>query len=372
MINAFGIVTASNGRYHVQGMEDYRPIGAFSFLGRYRVVDFPVSNLSNSNIDRIQVYVSQNPRSLAEHLSYGQHYNINAKRGKLQLLFNQDSRVNAIYNTDVAAFMDNIEVIERMQQPYVVITPGNMIFKQDFQQLLQQHVDSGADVTLLYHKTDKADDWYQNCAVLDLNRQKGVKSIHLNDGSIPNRNIFMDTYVMKKEMLIKLIRDAKKHSSIFNLTDILNLEHDSLDIRGAQHKGSYMAAIYDLRSYFRANMELLHYDTAQQLFSSDWPIYTQTTDAIPVHYYEGARVVNSMVANGSSVYGTVENSVIGRGVEIKKGAVVKNCLILGHSVIGENVHLENQIVDKWAKIINVKELTAEPDYPGYVRRSDVL
>ena len=165
MINAFGIVTASNGRYHVQGMEDYRPIGAFSFLGRYRVVDFPVSNLSNSNIDRIQVYVSQNPRSLAEHLSYGQHYNINAKRGKLQLLFNQDSRVNAIYNTDVAAFMDNIEVIERMQQPYVVITPGNMIFKQDFQQLLQQHVDSGADVTLLYHKTDKADDWYRNCAV---------------------------------------------------------------------------------------------------------------------------------------------------------------------------------------------------------------
>lgn len=372
MINAFGIVMASNGRYHVQGMEDYRPIGAFSFLGRYRVVDFPVSNLSNSNIDRIQVYVSQNPRSLAEHLSYGQHYNINAKRGKLQLLFNQDSRVNAIYNTDVAAFMDNIEVIERMQQPYVVITPGNMIFKQDFQQLLQQHVDSEADVTLLYHKTDKADDWYRNCAVLDLNRQKGVKSIHRNDGSIPNRNIFMDTYVMKKEMLISLIRDAKKHSSIFNLTDILNLEHDSLDIRGAQHKGTYMAAIYDLRSYFRANMELLHYDIAQQLFSSDWPIYTQTTDATPVHYYEGASVVNSMVANGSSIYGTVENSVIGRGVEIKKGAAVKNCLILGHSVIGENVHLENQIVDKWAKIINAKELTADPDYPGYVRRSDVL
>lgn len=372
MINAFGIVTASNGRYHVQGMEDYRPIGAFSFLGRYRVVDFPVSNLSNSGIDRIQVYVSQNPRSLAEHLSYGQHYNINAKRGKLQLLFNQDSRVNDIYNTDVAAFLDNLEVIERMQQPYVVITPGNMIFKQDFQQLLQQHVDSGADVTLLYHKTDKADDWYRNCAVLDLNRQKGVKSIHLNDGSAANRNIFMDTYVMSKDMLLRLIREAKKRSSIFNLSDILNLEHENLDIRGAQHKGSYMAAIYDLLSYYRANLELLNYEAAHQLFSSDWPIYTQTTDSSPVHYYEGANVVNSMVANGTSVYGTVENSVVGRGVVIKKGAVVKNCLILGHSVIGEGVHLENQIVDKWAKILNVKELKADPNCPGYIRRSDVL
>ncbi len=372
MISAFGIVTASNGRYHVEGMEDYRPIGAFSFLGRYRIVDFPVSNLSNSNIDRIQVYASQNPRSLAEHLSNGQRYNINAKRGKLQLLFNQDSRVNAVYNTDIAAYMDNIEVIERMCQPYVVITPGNMVFKQDFQQVLQQHVDSGADVTLLYHKTDKGDTGYRNCAVLELNRQKGVKSIHVNDGTEANRNVFMDTYVMSKEMLLKLIREARKRSSIFNLTDILNLENDNLDIRGMQHKGEYFAAVYDLLSYYKANLELLNYDVAQQLFSSDWPIYTQTTDSCPVHYHEGAKVTNSMVANGSAVYGTVENSVVGRSVEIQKGAVVKNCLILGHTVIGEGVHLENQIVDKWAKVINAKELIADPNCPGYIRRNDVL
>ena len=372
MIDAFGIVTASNGRYHVEGMEDYRPIGSFSFLGRYRIVDFPISNLSNSGIDRIQVYASQNPRSLAEHLSNGQRYNINAKRGKLQILFNQDSRVNAIYNTDIAAYLDNIEVIERMQQPYAVITAGNMVFQQDYQQALQQHVESGADVTLLYHKTDKADIGFRNCALLHLNRQKGVKSIHINDGSSASGNVFMDTYIMSKEILLKLIHDAKKHSSIFNLTDILNLENESLDIRGLQHKGSYFAAVYDLLSYYRANMELLEYAQARQLFSSSWPIYTQTTDACPVHYFEGAKVLNSMVANGSKIYGTVENSVIGRGVEVRKGAVVKNCLILGHSVVGEGVHLENQVVDKWAQIVNVKELIADPNCPGYVRRDDIL
>ena len=124
MADAYGIVTSSGNHFRVEGLEDQRPIGAFSFLGRYRVVDFPVSNLSNSNIDRIQVYVSQNPRSLAEHLGTGQTYNINAKRGKLQLLFNQDSRVNEIYNTDIAAFRGNLSIIGRMHQQYVIVTPG--------------------------------------------------------------------------------------------------------------------------------------------------------------------------------------------------------------------------------------------------------
>lgn len=372
MINAFGIVTASNGRYHIPGMEDYRPIGSFSFLGRYRIVDFPVSNLSNSSIDRIQVYVSQNPRSLAEHLSSGQNYNINNKRGKLQLLFNQDSKVNDIYNTDVAAFVSNLDILERMQQPYVVITAGNMIFRQDFQQVLQQHVESGADVTLLYHKTDKADVGYRNCAILELNRQKGVKAIKANDGASANRNVFMDTYIMSKEMLIKLLYDARKRSSIFGLTDILNQESESLDIRGMQHKQPYFAAVYDLLSYYKANLELLEYGAAQELFSDSWPFYTQTTDSCPVQYCKGAKVKGSMVANGTVIEGTVENSVIGRGVEIRRGAVVKNCVILGHSVIGENVCLENQIVDKWAKILNVSEIKADPECPGYIRRNDVL
>ncbi len=372
MIDAFGIVTASNGRYHIAGMEDYRPIGSFSFLGRYRIVDFPVSNLSNSGIDRIQVYVSQNPRSLAEHLSSGQNYNINNKRGKLQLLFNQDSKVNDIYNTDVAAFLSNIDILERMKQPYVVITAGNMIFRQDFQQALQQHVDSGADVSLLYHRTNKADEGYRNCAVLELNRQKGVKAIRQNDGSAKDRSIFMDTYIMSRERLISLLYDAKEQSSIFNLTDILNRESESLDVRGIQHKHPYFAAVYDLLSYYKANLELLDYAEARELFSDAWPFYTQTTDSCPVQYCKGAKVTGSMVANGTVIEVTVENSVIGRGVEIRKGAVVKNCLILGHSVIGENVYLENQIVDKWAKVINVKELKADPEYPGYIRRNDVL
>ncbi len=371
MANAFGIVTSVGSHMNVEGMQDYRPVSAFSFLGRYRIVDFPVSNFSNSGIDRIQVFVSQNPRSLAEHLGTGQHYNINSKRGKLQLLFNQDSRVNEIYNTDVNAFLGNLDIIERMHQPYVILTPGYMVFKQDYRKLLEQHITSGADVTMLYHKVSDAKDAYSTCSILNLNRQKGVKAISRNSAAHDEGNIFMDTYVMKKDLFLSLLRAAQKKSSICTLTEILNDKLEELDVRGVQHKG-YFAAITDFNAYFKANLELLDISKADELFSDDWPIYTQTTDSCPVHYFEGAKIVNSMVANGCLIEGTIENSVIGRGVEIKKGAVVKNSVILGHTIIGKDVRLENQVIDKWATITAGKELIAEPDRPGYVRRDDKI
>lgn len=371
MASVYGIVTSSGNHFKVEGLEQHRPIGAFSFLGRYRIVDFALSNLSNSNIDRIQVYVSQNPRSLAEHVGTGAHYNINSKRGKLQLLFNQESRVNEIYNTDIAAYRGNYEIISRMHQEYVVITPGYMVFKQDFAKLVDEHIASGADVTLLYHKVHNAKSSYRGLDVLTMNRQKGIKSIQTNTGMVDECNVFMDTLVMKNSLLLDLINKAAKISSILTLTDMLNMMNEELDIRGREHKG-YFAAITDLKSYFDANLELLDRTKAEQLISETWPIYTQTTDSCPVHYFEGGVIRNSMVANGSLVEGTVENSVIGRGVEIRKGAVVKNCVVLGHSIIDEGVHIENQVVDKWAQIKHVHELIADPEHPGYVNRDDIL
>ena len=168
MARAFGIVTSSGTHIKVEGMQQYRPIGAFSFLGRYRVIDFPISNMSNSGIDRIQVYVQSKPRSLAEHLGTGRHYNINSKRGKLQLMFAQNSSENDVYNTDIAAFHENIEFIERMHEPYVIIAPSYMVYAQDYKELLDTHIESGADITLLYHSVDNAREAFINCDILNL------------------------------------------------------------------------------------------------------------------------------------------------------------------------------------------------------------
>lgn len=373
MYKAFGIVNPCGKNIWVDGLQKHRPIGSFSFLGRYRVVDFPISNLSNSGIDRIQVYVGNKPRSIVEHIGTGRHYSINSKSGKVQILFSDDNVQNSLYNTDISAYLANLDYIERMHHDYVVITPSYMVYEQDFNALLNTHIESGADVTLLYHSVDNAKDHFLNCNILNLNKQKGVLSIETNHGNAKNRQIFMDTYIMKKDLLIELIHKAKKTSSMFTLADIVSeeAEAENLDIRGVAHRG-FFASITDFKSFYDANMSLIDYKTAQTLFADNWPIYTRTNDSCPTRYFETADVKSSVVSNGCRIEGTVENSVIGRGCIIKKGAVVKNSVILAGTVIGENIKVENQVVDKGVKILKVPEVISPADQPGYVERHDSI
>ena len=371
MSSAFGIVNSSGRNIWVEGLQSYRPIAAFSFLGRYRVIDFPISNMSNSGIDRIQVYVNSKPRSLTEHLGTGRHYNINSKRGKLHILFPEIRSEHDIYNTDIAGYLENMEYISRMHKEYVVIAPGYMVYSMDFSELLETHEISGADISLLYHSVDNAKDAFLNWNTWNLKRQKDVLSIEPNRGNAKNRNIFMDTYVMKKDLFIELVHEAHKLSSMYTLADIISIKCEELDIRGVSHRG-YFASITDFKSYYDANLSLIDFKAASNLFNEDWPIYTRTNDSCPTQYFETASVKNSVVSNGCLIEGTVENSVIGRGCVIKKGAVVKNSVILPSVVIGEDAVVENQVVDKHAKIIHAKEIISTPDKPGYIRREDTL
>ena len=370
-VSAFGIVSSADNSVHVEGLHDYRPIGAFSFLGRFRVIDFPISNMSNSDINRIQVYVRSRPRSIAEHVGSGRHYNINSKRGKIQLLFSENSSSRSIYNNDINAYMQNIDIIQRMHQEYVVIAPSYMVYKQDYKQLLDTHVASGADITLLYQKVDNAREYYKNCHALTINRQKGVQSIEKNLGTANNKNIFMDTYVMHRDTFVELVKAANWMSSMYTLADIVNIKCKDMDVRGFQHKG-YFATITSLEDYYNASMELLDYDIASDLFRANWPIYTRTTDSCPTQYFDTAKVEGSFVSNGCLIEGTVENSIIGRSVVIKKGAVIKNSIIMAYATIEEGVHIENAVVDKWAHIIHAKNIHGEPDAPQYIKRQDTL
>ena len=335
MAKAFGIITSSP-EHKVAGMQDYRPIGAFSILGRYRVIDFPISNFSNSGIINLQVYISSKPRSLAAHIGTGRHYNINSKRGRLQLVFPVEEEFNQIYRTNIAALASNIDYIERQSQEYVVIAPSCMVFKQDFDALLQDHAQSGADVTLLYHNVDDAKHGYATCNELKLDGNR-VKAI------VPN------------------LADS--------LANIVNHLAGELDLRAVEHKG-FFAPITSLKSYFFTQMRLGKYEIASELFTPDWPIYTRTSDSAPTRYYEGAKVVDSMISNGCKIEGTVEGSTIARGVEVAKGATVKNCVVLAYVKIGEGAYVENQVIDKYATIAPGRKIVADIEQPGYIKHSD--
>ncbi len=369
MARALGIISFSENHIWVDGLEDYRSIAAFSFLGRYRVIDFPISNMSNSGIDRIQVYIRRRPQSLVSHIGTGRHFNINSKSGYVKMMFTDSQEENDYYNTDVKAYLANLDHIENPSNNYVVIAPGYMVYTQDFDALLQTHIESEADITVLYHAVDDAKENYQSCYCVNLNKQKGVESFERNNGKVKNRNIFMDTYVMKKELFVELLKEAKKTSSMYTLRMIINDKCHDLDIRGVAHRG-FFAPITDFKSYYDGNMELLDLKTAQNLFGASWPIYTRTSDACPTQYLDTAVVKKSFMANGCMVGGTVENSIVGRDCVIKPGAVVKNCVLMTGVEIGEGVHIEGQVVDKFAKVTKIKELIADPQTPGYVKRED--
>lgn len=371
MCNAIGIVNYEGPDVFVKGMQDYRPVSAFSFLGRYRLIDFPISNLSNSGVNQIKVFVKSNPRSLLEHLGTGRHYNINTKRGKLHILPAKNMDENDFYSNDINSYMYNMHAVEEVNCPYIILTPSHMVYRQDFSDVLDAHIESGADITMLYQNIDNAKENFINSDILNLNKQKGVLSIEKNRGNSKVKIVSLETYILSKELFIALVKKAANTSSLYWFRDIVNEECSQLDIRGIAHRG-FVACINDFKSYYKANIDLLAYDKAMDVFHTEWPIYTRTNDSCPTQYYSGVNVKNSMVSNGCLVEGDIINSVIGRGCVIKKGAVVKNSVILPGAIIGEDVHIENVVVDKKARIVRKKELIGMPEQPLYVKRNDKI
>ena len=265
----------------------------------------------------------------------------------------------------------NLDCFDEINSEYVVIAPSYMVYTADYSAFLKTHIDSGADITLMYHSVDNAKDHFPNCQTLNINKQKGVLSMEPNLGNAKNRNIFMDTYVMKKDLFFYLVQKAHTLSSMYTLADIVNESCKELDVRAYPHRG-YFATISDFNSYYEANLELIDLKKATDLFHDNWPIYTRTNDSCPTQYFEGSKVTSSVISNGCLIEGAVENCVIGRGCTIKEGAVVKNCVIGADVVIGKDVHAENLVIDKHARLIRGKRIIASPDKPGYIKRGDRL
>lgn len=368
-MKALGIINFEDNTAIIDGLGDYRPVPAIAFLARYRIIDFVLSNMTNSGIDNVQVYCKEKPRNLIEHLGTGSHYNINSKRGKLRILYGEKSFSSPVYNHDVANFMLNMQYIESDKNPYVVVAPSYFVYSLDYNEVLKQHIDSGADVTVLYTNTNEAKTSFLGCDVLTLDKEKNVTAFDKNRGNTKAKAVSLECYVMTKKLFIELVEKAAQTSSLYWFKDILRDSVDELKIKGYGIRG-FVACINSLEQYFKVSMALKDRNVAQGLFKPGWPVYTQTNDSSPTMYVEGSSVKGSVVGNGAVIEGTVENSIIARNVIIKKGAVVKDCIILQDAYIGEKAKLDHVVVDKYAIIHHVKELKGTAEEPVYVKRRD--
>ena len=367
-MKVLGILNFEPNSVRVTGIDDYRPVSSASFLGRYRVLDFMISNLTNSGISDIELYIKDRPRSAVEHVS-GTKYNFNSKKGRILMLTGEKTYTNPIYNTDLAAFEANHHFISSASADLVVLAPTHFIFTQDFQEMIKAHQESGNDVTVLYHSVNNADKRFALCNVLKIDENGRVTDLSLNTGKYKHRNVSLETYVMSYKLFLQLIERGSRTSSLYWFHDVLSDSLEDLKVGTYSHKG-YVACLNNLPAYHEANLELAKDENMAKVISPEWPIFTLTHDTCPTIYEEDAEVIDSAVGNGCRISGTVIDSMIGRDCMIGKGSYLKNCVLLPGARIGEDVHLENAVVDRYAHIDLQKDLRGTAEDPLYVRKSD--
>ena len=367
MAKAIGLVNLHSDVDFV-GLTERRPVASVSFLGRYALIDFVLSNMSNSTIDAVGVLIQKKPRSLFKHLAGGNSWNFNSKAGGVSFLYNERYANNPNYNHDINNLIENIAFLEANSADYVVIAPAHIITTMDYSDVIENHEKAGAEVTMVYKKVHDANEAYIGCDCLTV-KDKIVTKVERNKGSRKDRSISLETYVINRKELLEIMKKAHKISAFYDLKDILGYLCDEKQIHTYEYKG-YARCLDSTEAYFKYSLEMLDIDISSRVFKSNWPIYTNTNDTPPTKYLENANVKKSFVANGAVIDGTVENSILGREVTIGKGAVIKNCVIFSGSKIAPGAVLENVIIDKRAKVEKKLELKGTETSPLYIKEGD--
>ena len=348
------------------GLTAKRPLGAVTFLGRYGLIDFTLSNFSNSHIDRIYVLVKNGIVALRRHVGSASIWTNNTKLGFIELLINEKGLYHPAFNTDINNIKYNVPVDE-LDFEYVVVAPSYFLSAMDFRPIIDAHEHSGADITCVYHHISDADKEYLGIDKYKFSGDKIVKS-GKNLGRTAEADISLDTYVISKKALKRMIADSTKVSELFSIRNMLNfyIEEETLDVRGYKFEG-YVVPILTLKNYVDHSFDLLNYHVRVNLFIKDWPIYTTTHNTPPALYGKDADVQNSFIANGAIIKGRVHNSIISRDVVVEKGAELKNCIIFTKTEIAKDTKLEYVLADKNAHIKEVKKIVGDKDEVVYIK-----
>lgn len=374
--DALGIIFPNSYDSLVPDLVSERLMASIPFASRYRMCDFMISSMVHCGIDNISILVRKNYHSLLDHLGNGREWDLARKNGGLNI-------VPPFAQKQIKVFSGRIEALEcirgylmKQTEKYVILSDANMAVNFDFNTLLDAHIKSGADVTMVYRKQEIPQSLIrQSTAGMDLYYALGingdrVSKIYINPKESGEMNFSLNIYVVERELLMRMVDEAYLHGDVYFVRDILEKKIDQMDVRGFCYDG-YVAHIHDMNSYFEENMRLLKEENLNALFSGN-QIYTKIRDDNPTRYINGAKAKNVMVADGCVIEGEVENSVLFRGVKIRKGAKVKNCVLMQDTVIEDNASVEYVITDKNVTISEGKSLTGNDTFQVYVAKGQVV
>ena len=369
--NALGVIFANSYDNLVPELVAERTMASIPFAGRYRMIDFTLSNMANSGVDNVSIIVRKNYHSLMDHLGSGREWDLTRKRGGLNIIPPFAERSIKLYSGRVDALASVLSWLSAQKERYVILSDSNIAMNFNFNKLLEAHIESGADVTMVYNRSEIPDGARNDNYTIRIDANGRVTELLSNDYRPGMQNLSMNLYIIERESLIQLVRDAALRGLVYFERDILARNLSLLNVKAFEYTG-YAARIADMKSYFDENMRLLQPGNVDKLFDSANPIYTKIRDDNPTRYLEGSKVKNCLVADGCVIEGTVENSVLFRGCTIKKGAVVKNSVLMQDTIVEENCSVDYVVTDKNVHITTGKQLCGTDSFPVFVAKNHTV
>lgn len=368
--SAIGVIFSNMHEETVPELVRRRTMASIPYGGRYRIIDFILSNMVNSGITTVGLVTTNNYRSLIDHIGSGKDWDLARKDGGLILLPPFSEKRDKPYNTRLEALSTITGFLNRRNEKYVVLTDCDGVAKFDISEIVDYHEQKQADITLVTHygKLGNRADFM----LTESDEEGRVREIKLTPHVQPGTkaNVFVNLMVINRQFLLNLVEDSIAHGFTSFESDILVKQLDSLKIYAYDFKG-YYAGIDSMSAYYKHNMELLEKKVRDELFGGR-DIYTKVRDSAPSKYGENAVVKNSLISDGCVIEGIVENSILFRGVKVAKGAVVKNSIIMQDNIIGANTSLNCVITDKNVVISDRKSLSGCSDLPYFIKKGTML
>lgn len=348
-MKAIGIILAGGNNRRMRELTTKRAIAAMPIAGSYRAIDFSLSNMSNSHIQKVAVITQYNVKSITRHLGSSKWWDFGRKQGGLYVFTPAiTAESNNWYRGTADSLYQNIDFLKNSHEPYVVIASGDGVYKLDYNKVLEYHIEKKADITMVVKKmTDRSE--INRYGLVSMTEDNRVTDIDEKPLETTLSTVSAGIYVIRRRMLIELLEKAAEEDRHDFVRDIL-VRYRNIKKIYAYKLESYWANISTVESFYKTNMDFLKKDVRNYFFKEYPDVYSKVEDLPPAKYNFGADVKNSLISSGCIINGKIENSVLFKKVYMGNNSVVKNCIIMKNAYIGDNAYIENCIVESGSTI----------------------
>ncbi len=368
-----GLILSNIHRGKLPDMTRRRSLSSVPFGCRYRLIDFSLSNMVNAGITNIGIATDFNYKSLLDHIGTGKDWDLARRSGGIRMLPPFFSGADHIhyqqsYPTRLSAMMATLDFVRHCSEDVIVLCDGNVVCNMDLGALVDEHLSKEADITFVAQKTAITPDMPNNGDILLENDENGrlTSFARCTPHDIGEKNVMINILVMKTDFMRNMLENAAAHGASNFDIDVIrpNLDHWNIYV---SYFDGFCAQIDSMENYFRHSMHLLDPQVRADLLGrQDRPILTKVRNSAPTKYAPGAKVSGSLIADGCIIEGTVENSILFRGVRVGRGTVIRNCILLQDTYTGTGVTLQGVITDKNVTIRAGRTLAGLETMPFYI------